>query len=182
VSYRFARGIKPRRARPAPNTANEAGSGTPRRRSALKLSAIKGRHGASAVAKGLSARRNLALAPDRQEIPTCRQLRANGPFRRHKFLLHRSVFYIIYHFLVGNTNFAEGSTMSRADDLRALRLQKRLTQAEVADKFKVSQAYYSAIEAGRKHSEIAAAEQVVNRMRTRTDRTDGGGQKAGRQK
>jgi len=70
----------------------------------------------------------------------------------------------------------------RADDLRALRLQKRLTQEEVAAKFKVSQGYYSAIERGRKPSEVAGAEQVVNRMRTRTDRTDGGGQKAGRQK
>jgi transcriptional regulator with XRE-family HTH domain len=70
----------------------------------------------------------------------------------------------------------------RADDLRALRLQKRLTQEEVAAKFKVSQGYYSAIERGRKPGEVAGAEQVVNRMRTRTDRTDGGGQKAGRQK
>lgn len=70
----------------------------------------------------------------------------------------------------------------RADDLRSLRLQKRLTQAEVAEKFKVSQSYYSSIERGKKPSEIAPAEQVVNRMRTRTDRTDGGGQKAGRKK
>ena len=70
----------------------------------------------------------------------------------------------------------------RADDLRVLRLQKRLTQEEVAAKFKVSQGYYSAIERGRKPGEVAAAEQVVNRMRTRTDRTDGGGQKAGKLK
>lgn len=72
--------------------------------------------------------------------------------------------------------------MSRADDLRALRLQKRLTQEEVASKFKVSQGYYSAIERGQKPQEIAAAEQIVNRMRTRTDRTVGGNQKAGREK
>ena len=70
----------------------------------------------------------------------------------------------------------------RADDLRSLRLQKRLTQAEVAKKFKVSQSYYSAIENGSKPREIALAERVVNRMRTRTDRTDGGSHKAGREK
>ena len=45
----------------------------------------------------------------------------------------------------------------RADDLRALRLQKRLTQEEVAAKFKVSQGYYSAVERGRKPGEVAAA-------------------------
>jgi transcriptional regulator with XRE-family HTH domain len=72
--------------------------------------------------------------------------------------------------------------MSRADDLRALRLQKRLTQEEVANKFNVSQSYYSSIENGKKPREITAAEQVVNRMRTRTDRTDGGSTKAGRAK
>ena len=72
--------------------------------------------------------------------------------------------------------------MSRADDLRALRLQKRLTQAEVAKKFGVSQSYYSGIENGQKPSEIAAAEQIVNRMRLRTDRTAGGDEKAGRLK
>ena len=71
----------------------------------------------------------------------------------------------------------------RAKELRDMRLQKRLTQAEVADKFKVSQGYYSSIENGRKSpSEVAAAAQVVNKMRTRTNRTDGGGQKAGREK
>lgn len=70
----------------------------------------------------------------------------------------------------------------RANDLRSLRLQKRLTQQEVADKLKISQSYYSSIEAGRKPGEIAPAEQVVNRMRLRTDRTEGGGHKAGRQK
>ena len=70
----------------------------------------------------------------------------------------------------------------RADDLRELRLQKRLTQEEVAAKLKVSQSYYSSIEAGRKPGEIAPAEQVVSGMRLRTNRTEGGGQKAGRQK
>jgi len=70
----------------------------------------------------------------------------------------------------------------RADDLRELRLQKRLTQEEVAARLKVSQSYYSSIEAGRRPGEIAQAEQLVNRMRLRTDRTEGGGRKAGRQK
>lgn len=70
----------------------------------------------------------------------------------------------------------------RVDDLRALRLQKRLTQEEVASKFKVSQSYYSAIERGTKPGEISDALKVVNGMRTRTDRTDGGGKKAGRTK
>ena len=72
--------------------------------------------------------------------------------------------------------------MTRAQDLRALRLQKRLTQAEVAEKFHVSQSYYSAIEQGKKSGEISAALQVVNTMRKRTDRTDGGDKKAGREK
>lgn len=70
----------------------------------------------------------------------------------------------------------------RSGDLRALRLEKRLTQDEVARKFKVSQSYYSAVERGLKPTEISAALQVINRMRTRTDRTDGGTKKAGREK
>jgi transcriptional regulator with XRE-family HTH domain len=70
----------------------------------------------------------------------------------------------------------------RAKELRELRLQKRLTQGEVAEKFKVSQGYYSAIENGRKPSEIAEAAKIVNGMRTRTNRTDGGDHKAGREK
>ena len=70
----------------------------------------------------------------------------------------------------------------RTTELRSLRLEKRLTQAEVADKFKVSQAYYSAIENGLKPSEVAEAAKIVSRMRMRTDRTDGGEHKAGREK
>ncbi len=70
----------------------------------------------------------------------------------------------------------------RATDLRSLRLQKRLTQEEVAHKFKVSQSYYSAIERGQKPAEITNALQVVNGMRKRTDRTGGGANKAGREK
>jgi len=70
----------------------------------------------------------------------------------------------------------------RASELRSLRLEKRLTQAEVAAKFKVSQGYYSAIEQGKKPTEVAEAAKIVNRMRTRTNRTDGGDSKAGREK
>ena len=70
----------------------------------------------------------------------------------------------------------------RADDLRAVRLDKRLTQEEVANKFQVSQGYYSAVERGQKPNEIAEALKVVSGMRKRTDRTAGGGHKAGRQK
>ena len=70
----------------------------------------------------------------------------------------------------------------RADDLRALRLQKRLTQEDVANRLKVSQSYYSSIESGRKPAEIGPAERAVSRMRLRTDRTAGGGHKAGRLK
>lgn len=70
----------------------------------------------------------------------------------------------------------------RSDDLRSLRLEKRLTQQEVAAKLKVSQSHYSAIERGQKAAEVREAEQVVNRMRTRTDRTGGGAKKVGRQK
>lgn len=70
----------------------------------------------------------------------------------------------------------------RASELRELRLQKRLTQAEVAAKFKVSQGYYSEIETGKKPSDVARAAQIVSKMRTRTNRTEGGGKKAGREK
>lgn len=70
----------------------------------------------------------------------------------------------------------------RADDLRAMRLQKRLSQWEVARKFGVSQSYYSQIERGLKPSEIAEAAQTVSRMRLRTDRTEGGQTKAGKKK
>jgi transcriptional regulator with XRE-family HTH domain len=71
---------------------------------------------------------------------------------------------------------------TKAGLLRKLRLDKRLTQVEVADRLKVSQAYYSQIELGRKSREIEGAMNVVNRMRTRTDRTEGGIKKAGRHK
>jgi transcriptional regulator with XRE-family HTH domain len=70
----------------------------------------------------------------------------------------------------------------RGKELREIRLEKRLTQEEVAKKMKVSQAYYSAVERGGKPNEILNAAKIVNTMRTRTDRTDGGNKKAGRAK
>jgi transcriptional regulator with XRE-family HTH domain len=68
----------------------------------------------------------------------------------------------------------------QAKDLRALRLEKRLTQEQVAAKLKVSQSYYSQVERGAKLHEITPALHAVSRMRTRTDRTAGGDKKAGR--
>lgn len=70
----------------------------------------------------------------------------------------------------------------RAQDLKDIRLGKRLTQAEVATKLKVSQSYYSSIERGAKPGEISEALKAVSGMRKRTDRTAGGDDKAGRQK
>jgi transcriptional regulator with XRE-family HTH domain len=71
---------------------------------------------------------------------------------------------------------------TKAQLLRELRLDKRLTQEEVADKLKISQASYSAIERGEKPRAMEEALSTINRMRTRTDRTDGGSAKAGRLK
>lgn len=92
---------------------------------------------------------------------------------------HFVVFYILTAPAVSTK---EHYVSKRAADLRSLRLQKRLTQEEVAQKFKVSQSYYSAIERGQKPAEITSALQVVNGMRKRTDRTGGGASKAGREK
>ena len=72
--------------------------------------------------------------------------------------------------------------VTKAETLREMRLQKRLTQAEVAERLRVSQGYYSAIEQGKKPSELSEAMKLISKMRLRGDRTDGGEQKAGRQK
>ncbi|MDE2101647.1 MAG: helix-turn-helix transcriptional regulator [Patescibacteria group bacterium] len=72
--------------------------------------------------------------------------------------------------------------VTKVQTLREMRLDKRLTQSEVADRLKVSQSYYSAIERGAKPGEVDTAMRSINRMRTRTDRTEGGSHKAGRQK
>jgi transcriptional regulator with XRE-family HTH domain len=66
--------------------------------------------------------------------------------------------------------------------LRSLRLQKRLTQEEVAERLRVSQSYYSAVERGRKPADVPGAMKAVNVMRRRMDRTAGGANKAGREK
>lgn len=66
--------------------------------------------------------------------------------------------------------------------VREMRLNKRLTQAEVATKMKISQGSYSAIERGQKPRAVDEALATINRMRTRTDRTDGGTEKAGKLK
>jgi transcriptional regulator with XRE-family HTH domain len=71
---------------------------------------------------------------------------------------------------------------TRAEVLRNMRLEKRLTQSEVAERLKVSQSYYSQIERGQKSGDIAEAMEHVNKMRTRGNRTGGGDQKAGRRK
>jgi transcriptional regulator with XRE-family HTH domain len=71
---------------------------------------------------------------------------------------------------------------TKRDLVRELRLNKRLTQSEVAAKMRISQGSYSAIERGEKPRAVDEALATINRMRTRTDRTDGGAEKAGRLK
>ncbi len=71
---------------------------------------------------------------------------------------------------------------TKAKLVRDMRLDKRLTQEDVASKMKISQATYSAIERGDKPRAVEEALETINRMRTRTDRTDGGAQKTGRRK
>ena len=72
---------------------------------------------------------------------------------------------------------------TKAQILREMRLDKRLTQEEVAEALGVSQATYSQIERGERPSRAAEeAMLTINRMRTRTDRTDGGVEKTGRLK
>jgi transcriptional regulator with XRE-family HTH domain len=74
------------------------------------------------------------------------------------------------------------SMATKKELVRERRLDKRLTQGEVADKMQISQASYSSIERGEKPRAIAEALATISRMRTRTDRTDGGAEKAGRLK
>lgn len=71
---------------------------------------------------------------------------------------------------------------TKAELVRDMRLNKRLTQTDVAAKMKISQASYSLIELGEKPRAVEEAVETINRMRMRTDRTDGGTEKAGRQK
>jgi transcriptional regulator with XRE-family HTH domain len=71
---------------------------------------------------------------------------------------------------------------TKTELVREMRLNKRLTQEEVAAKMKISQGSYSAIERGQKPRAVDEALATINRMRTRTDRTDGGTEKAGKLK
>lgn len=66
--------------------------------------------------------------------------------------------------------------------MRTLRLDKRLTQGQVAKEMRISQALYSTIELGNKPRAADEAFMAINRMRARTDRTDGGTKKTGRLK
>jgi len=75
-----------------------------------------------------------------------------------------------------------GCMATKKDLVRELRLNKRLTQADVAAKMRISQGSYSAIERGQKPRAVEEALTTINRMRTRTDRTDGGAEKTGRLK
>jgi DNA-binding XRE family transcriptional regulator len=88
---------------------------------------------------------------------------------------------IIYHHPVSFC--IRGETVPTKVQLaRDIRLDKRLTQGEVAEAMGISQASYSAIERGEKPRGADEAIKTISRMRTRTDRTDGGSEKAGRLK
>ena len=69
-----------------------------------------------------------------------------------------------------------------ADELRLMRLDKRLTQGEVARKLGVSQSHYSAIERGEKPRELTDAKLTISDMRLRTNRTGGGDMRVGKRK
>jgi transcriptional regulator with XRE-family HTH domain len=65
--------------------------------------------------------------------------------------------------------------------LKLLRLEKRMTQSEVAEKMDVSQALYSQIEQGEKEDlHVVEAAKAVSSTRTKTSRTSGGKARAGR--
>jgi transcriptional regulator with XRE-family HTH domain len=71
---------------------------------------------------------------------------------------------------------------SKAQIAREMRLDKRLTQGQVAREMGISQALYSTIELGKKPRAADEALMTISRMRARTDRTDGGTKKTGRLK
>ena len=71
---------------------------------------------------------------------------------------------------------------SKAQLVREMRLDKRLTQGDVAKAMGISQASYSTIELGKKPRGADEALLTISRMRARTDRTDGGSKKTGRLK
>jgi len=71
---------------------------------------------------------------------------------------------------------------SKAQLVREMRLDKRLTQGDVAKAMGMSQASYSTIELGKEPRGADEALLTISRMRARTDRTDGGSKKTGRLK
>jgi transcriptional regulator with XRE-family HTH domain len=71
---------------------------------------------------------------------------------------------------------------TKAGLAREMRLDKRLTQGDVAKAMGISQASYSMIELGKKPRGAEEALMTISRMRARTDRTDGGTKKTGRLK
>lgn len=92
------------------------------------------------------------------------------------------LFSTIYQQFVLSSKSRWRSMTTKAELVRDMRLNKRLTQTDVAAKMKISQASYSLIELGEKPRAVEEAVETINRMRMRTDRTDGGTEKAGRQK
>ena len=70
--------------------------------------------------------------------------------------------------------------MTKTRTLREMRLEKRLTQADVARKGRVSPSYYSQIERGMKPSDTDEFMLLVSHMRSTRKRTAGGGERVGR--
>ena len=66
------------------------------------------------------------------------------------------------------------------DILRQMRLDKHLSQAQVAQRMNISQPLYSMIESGRRPELLKDVIRVVNGMRLRSDRTLGGAMRVGR--
>lgn len=66
--------------------------------------------------------------------------------------------------------------------LRKNRIDKRLTQADVAKKAKVSASYYGLVERGERPGEIPEMISIVNRMKGTRSRTLGGTTRTGRAK
>jgi transcriptional regulator with XRE-family HTH domain len=72
--------------------------------------------------------------------------------------------------------------MTKAEMLRKNRIDKRLTQSDVAKKAKVSPSYYGLVERGERPGEIPQMMAVVNRMKGTRSRTLGGSVRVGRSK
>jgi predicted transcriptional regulator len=70
--------------------------------------------------------------------------------------------------------------MSKPRTLREMRLEKRLTQADVARKGRVSASYYSQVERGKKPSDTEVFMLLVSHMRSTRKRTAGGDERVGR--